>query len=83
MIYYENPVPVSKETYYVFTTKPNRLMLFGETVAVYCEDEATLRLTVSQSVSRYVLVSTTIAGLATRYYLLSEICGLVSVGRPL
>jgi hypothetical protein len=23
---------------YVSTTKPNRLMLFGETVAVYCEN---------------------------------------------
>jgi hypothetical protein len=39
------------------------------------------------SVSQYVLVSSTFVGLATRYYfvrmLLSEICGLVSVERPL
>jgi hypothetical protein len=28
----------SHETHYVSTTKPNRLMLFGETVAVYCEN---------------------------------------------
>jgi hypothetical protein len=30
-----------------------------------------------------VLVSSTLVGLATRYYFLPEICGLVSVGRPL
>jgi hypothetical protein len=42
--------------------------------------EVTLRLTVSQ----YVLISSTLVGLATRYYfLLSENCGLVSVRRPL
>jgi hypothetical protein len=28
----------SQETHYVSTTKPNRLKLFGETVAVYCEN---------------------------------------------
>jgi thioredoxin-related protein len=31
-------VRTSHETHYVSTTKPNRLMLFGETVAVYCEN---------------------------------------------
>jgi hypothetical protein len=38
-----------------------------------------------RSASHYVLVSSTFVGLATRYVrmLLSEICGLVSVGRPL
>jgi hypothetical protein len=35
---YTNPVRTSQETHYVSTTKPNRLMLFGETVAVYCEN---------------------------------------------
>jgi hypothetical protein len=30
-------VRTSQETHYVSATKPNRLMLFGETVAVYCE----------------------------------------------
>jgi hypothetical protein len=35
-----SPVRTSQETYYVFTTKPNRLLLFGETVAVYCENHA-------------------------------------------
>jgi hypothetical protein len=32
---------------------------------------------------QYVLVSSTLVGLATRYYFLSECCGLVSVARPL
>jgi hypothetical protein len=31
-------VCTSQETHYVSTTEPNRLMLFGETVAVYCEN---------------------------------------------
>jgi hypothetical protein len=31
-------VRTSQETHYVFATEPNRLMLFGETVAVYCEN---------------------------------------------
>jgi hypothetical protein len=35
---YKNPVRTSQETLYISTTKPNRLMLFGETVAVYCEN---------------------------------------------
>jgi hypothetical protein len=32
------PVRTSQETHYVSTTEPNRLMLFGETVAIYCEN---------------------------------------------
>jgi hypothetical protein len=36
-----------------------------------------------QPVSQYVLVSSTLVGLATRYYFLSECCCLVSVRRPL
>jgi predicted Zn-dependent protease with MMP-like domain len=35
---YSNSVRTSQETYYVSATKPNRLMLFRETVAVYCEN---------------------------------------------
>jgi hypothetical protein len=35
---YENPVRTSQETHSVSITKPNRLMLFRETVAVYCEN---------------------------------------------
>jgi hypothetical protein len=33
-----NVVRTSQETHYVSATKPNRLILFGETVAVYCEN---------------------------------------------
>jgi hypothetical protein len=36
--WYVNPVRTSQATHYVTATKPNRLMLFGETVAVYCEN---------------------------------------------
>jgi hypothetical protein len=36
-----------------------------------------------RSVNQYVLVSSTLVGLATRYYFLSKGCCLVSVGRPL
>jgi hypothetical protein len=63
--------------------------LFVNSSAVYflleveVEFEDTLLLTISQ----YVLVSSTLVGLATRYYflsvLLSEICGLISVRRHL
>jgi hypothetical protein len=35
---YANLVHTSQETHYVSATKPNRLMLFGETAAVYCEN---------------------------------------------
>jgi hypothetical protein len=35
---YINTVRTSQETHYVSATKTNRLMLFGETVAVYCEN---------------------------------------------
>jgi hypothetical protein len=34
---YKSSVPTSQETHYVSATKTNRLMLFWETVAVYCE----------------------------------------------
>jgi hypothetical protein len=35
---YINSVQTSQETHHVSTTEPNRLMLCGETVAVYCEN---------------------------------------------
>jgi hypothetical protein len=35
---YKNSVRTSQETHYVSATKPNRLGLFGETVAVYYEN---------------------------------------------
>jgi hypothetical protein len=37
-VIYKNPVRTSQETHYVSATKPNRLTLFRETVAVYCEN---------------------------------------------
>jgi hypothetical protein len=37
-VYFKNSVRTSQETHYVSATKPNRLMLFRETVAVYCEN---------------------------------------------
>jgi hypothetical protein len=37
-VWAECRVCTSQETHYVSTTKNNRLMLFGETVAVYCEN---------------------------------------------
>jgi hypothetical protein len=37
-VMYTNPVRTSQGTYYVFATKPNQIMLFRETVAVYCEN---------------------------------------------
>jgi hypothetical protein len=35
---YKNSVRTSQETHCVSATETNRLMLFGETVAVYCEN---------------------------------------------
>jgi hypothetical protein len=35
---YKNSVRTSQETHYASATKPNRLMLFGEIIAVYCEN---------------------------------------------
>jgi hypothetical protein len=54
----------------------NTLTTIPEQVKV--KVEVTLRLTTvsSQSVSQYVLVSSTIVGLVTRYYFLSECCCL-------
>jgi hypothetical protein len=40
VLLYKNSVRTSQEIHYVSTTKPNRLMLFGETVAVYYESHA-------------------------------------------
>jgi hypothetical protein len=35
---YINSVRTSQETHYFSATEPNRLMLFGETVAIYCDN---------------------------------------------
>jgi hypothetical protein len=40
---YKNSVRTSQETHYVSATKPNRLMLLRETVAVYCENHTEQR----------------------------------------
>jgi hypothetical protein len=35
---YANPVPTAQKTHSMAITKPNRLMLFREIIAVYCEN---------------------------------------------
>jgi hypothetical protein len=45
-IIYKNSVRTPQETHYVSATKPNRLMLFTETVAVYCENHTEHKYTV-------------------------------------
>jgi hypothetical protein len=42
---YKKSVRTSQETHYVSVTKSNRLMLFRETVAVYCENHTEHRNT--------------------------------------
>jgi hypothetical protein len=37
-VIYKNLVRTSQETHYISATKSNQLILFGETVAVYCEN---------------------------------------------
>jgi hypothetical protein len=37
-IIYKNPVRASQETHYVSATESNRLMLFREIIAAYCEN---------------------------------------------
>jgi hypothetical protein len=37
---YMNSIRTSQETHYISATEANRLMLFRETVAVYCENHA-------------------------------------------
>jgi hypothetical protein len=40
LIIYKSPVRTSQETHYLSVTKPNGLMLFRETFAVFCESHA-------------------------------------------
>jgi predicted AAA+ superfamily ATPase len=42
-------VRTSEETHYISATVPSRLMLFGETIAVYCENHAEHTVTVRTS----------------------------------
>jgi hypothetical protein len=51
-------------------------LILPDLISIIVEVEVTLRLTVSQSVSQFVLVSSTLERLATRYYFLSECCCL-------
>jgi hypothetical protein len=46
LIYYSS-VHTSQEAHYVSATRPNRLMLFRETVAVYCENHTEHTTTLS------------------------------------
>jgi hypothetical protein len=50
----EHSVRTPQETHYVTTTKPNRLMLFGETVAVYYENHTEHTNTLCWQNARYV-----------------------------
>jgi hypothetical protein len=47
-----------QETHYVSATEPNRLMLFGETVAVYCENHTEHTDTVRTSHETYYVSAT-------------------------
>jgi hypothetical protein len=50
---YKNTVRTSQRTQYVSATEPSRLMLFGETVAVYCENHTEHTDTVRTSQQTY------------------------------
>jgi hypothetical protein len=50
----DNRVRASQETYHISTTEPIRLMLFGETVAVYCESHTEHRYTLCADCSPYL-----------------------------
>jgi hypothetical protein len=51
---YINSVRSSQETHYVPATKPNRLMLFRETVAVYCENHMEHTYTICVQKTQFV-----------------------------
>jgi hypothetical protein len=48
----------SQETHYVSAIEPNRLMLFGETVAVYCENHTEYTDTVRTSQETHYVSAT-------------------------
>jgi hypothetical protein len=50
-------VHTSQETHYVSATEPNQLMLFGETVAVYCENHTEHINTLCEQNAEYVRAS--------------------------
>jgi hypothetical protein len=45
LLVFKNSVRISQETHYVSATKPNRLMLFREIIAVYFENHTKHRNT--------------------------------------
>jgi hypothetical protein len=51
-------VRTSQQTHYFSATEPNRLMLFGETVAVYCENHTEHTNTLCGHFSSYLTGST-------------------------
>jgi hypothetical protein len=53
---YKNSVCTSQETHYVSATETNRLILFGETVAVYCENHTEHINTLCEQNCRVVLM---------------------------
>jgi hypothetical protein len=55
---YKNSFRTSQETSYVSATRTNRLMLFGETVAVYCENRTENTDTVRTSHETHYISST-------------------------
>jgi hypothetical protein len=52
---YSNLVRISQETHYVFATKPNRLILYRETVTVYRENHTEHKYSVGTMQSFNVL----------------------------
>jgi hypothetical protein len=74
---------------YILLHKWNKLLLLHRisvltVLKLHCPKLIQLVLSKSKLLYdwQYVLVSSTFVGLATRYNFLSEICGLVSMGRP-
>jgi hypothetical protein len=53
---YKNSVRTSQETHCVSATKPNRLMLFREAVAVYCEKHTNLQIHSVGRMQSYIML---------------------------
>jgi hypothetical protein len=55
----------SQETYYISATEPNRLMLFAETVAAYCENHMEHRNSLCEENAAWQSADTVTAALQT------------------
>jgi hypothetical protein len=55
---YADAVRTSQETPHIFATEPNRLMLIGKTISVYCENHAELTDTVRTSQETHYVSAT-------------------------